>query len=294
MTDAQPNLHRRRLGLELRALRSSSLGGQGMSLTEAAQRLALSGAPALSKIENGKQRVPLIALAGFFEVYGPVDDERKDKIRALASLASSGKRSNLLDEYKNSIRDPFAEYLHLEVLASRSETFTWVIPGLLQTKDYARTLVKQSRKWSTDRDIDSFVDLRMARQKALTRTDTDPLHLWCVLDESALVRAVGGKQVMREQLEYLLNLTDEHKHIAIQVLPFAYGAHAGIDGPFHLLHFPAGPPLAVVEPMTTALYLEEDSYITRYETSFNHLRTEALSVEASRRFIHDKIKDCYT
>lgn len=294
MTDAQPNLHRRRLGLELRALRGSSQSGQGMSLSEAAQRLGVAGAPALSKIENGKQRVPPIALAGFFEVYGPIDDERKAKIRNLASLASSGKRSNLLDEYKQTISDPFAEYLHLEELASRSETFTGIIPGLLQTKDYARTLVQRSRQWKTNRDIEAFVDLRMARQNALTREDPNPLHLWCVLDESALARVVGGKQVMRRQLEQLLDITEEHKHIAIQVLPFSYGAHAGIDGPFHLLHFPAGPPVAVVEPMTTALYLEEDSDIGRYETAFNHLRTEALSVEASRRFIHDKIKDCYT
>ncbi|MGW1716731.1 helix-turn-helix domain-containing protein [Streptomyces sp. NPDC002156] len=288
MTDAQPNLHRRRLGLELRSLRKAA----GMSLAEAADRLSLSGAPALSKIENGKQRVPPIALAGFFEVYGLQDKERVDKLRRLASLANSGRRTNLLDQYRQSIRDPFAEYLHLEELAVKSDTFAWVVPGLLQTEDYARAVVERSRKWQTDREIDSFVELRMVRQEALSREN--PLHLWCVLDESALQREVGGKHVMKAQLERLLDVTTQNKNVAIQVLPFAYGAHSGVDGPFHLLHFPAGSPVAVVEPMTTSLYLEEDSDIGRYETAFNHLRTEALDAEASQRYIHDLIKDRYT
>ncbi|MFI1352855.1 helix-turn-helix domain-containing protein [Streptomyces sp. NPDC020898] len=288
MTDAQPNLHRRRLGLELRSLRKAA----GMSLAEAAGALSLSGAPALSKIENGKQRVPPISLAGFFEVYGLQDKDRVDKLRRLASLANSGRRTNLLDQYRQSIRDPFAEYLHLEELASKSDTFAWVVPGLLQTADYARAVVERSRKWQTDREIDSFVELRMVRQEALSREN--PLHLWCVLDESALQREVGGKRVMKAQLERLLDVTAQNKNVAIQVLPFAYGAHAGVDGPFHLLHFPAGPPVAVVEPMTTSLYLEEDSDIGRYETAFNHLRTEALDAEASQRYIHDLIKDRYT
>ncbi|MFE0808107.1 helix-turn-helix domain-containing protein [Streptomyces sp. NPDC058848] len=288
MTDAQPNLHRRRLGLELRTLRKAA----GMSLAEAADRLALSGAPALSKIENGKQRVPPIALAGFFEAYGLQNTERADRLRRLATLASSGRRSNLLDQYRHSIRDPFAEYLHLEDLASKSETFTWLIPGLLQTAEYARSIVERSRKWQTNREIDSFVELRMARQQTLSRPS--PLHLWCVLDESALHREVGSKQVMKDQLEHLLDITDRHRHVTVQVLPFTQGAHAGIDGPFHLMHFPAGPPVAVVQPMTTSLYLEEDSDIGRYETAFNHLRAEALDAEATRRHIHDLIKDRYT
>ncbi|MGJ5899054.1 helix-turn-helix domain-containing protein [Streptomyces niveiscabiei] len=288
MTDAQPNLHRRRLGLELRALRKAT----GMSLTEAAERLCLSGASALSKIENGKQRVPGIALAGFFEVYGLQKKDRIEKIRKLASLANSNKRANLFDQYRQSVRDPFAEYLHLEELASKCETFAWIVPGLLQTPDYARVIVERSRKWQTAREISNFVELRMARQEALLRES--PLHLWCVLDESALLREVGGKPVMKAQLEHLLAVTEEHKHVALQILPFSQGAHAGFDGPFHLLHFPVGPPVVVVEPMTTSLYLEEDSDIGRYEMAFGHLRSEALDTEASRRAIHDLIKDRYS
>lgn len=288
MTDAQPNLHRRRLGLELRALRKAT----GMNLTEAAERLCLSGASALSKIENGKQRVPGIALAGFFEVYGLQKKERIEKIRKLTSLANSGKQANWFDQYRQSIPDPFAEYLHLEELACKSEAFTSLIPGLLQTADYARAIVERGRRWQTAREIDNFVELRIVRQEALTRES--PLHLWSVLDESALMREVGSKQIMKAQLEHLLEATEQHKHVTFQVLPFTHGAHAGIDGPFLLMHFPAGPPVAVVEPMTTSLYLEEDGDIGRYEMAFNHLRTEALGAEESRRHVHELIKDRYT
>ncbi|MFR9726859.1 helix-turn-helix domain-containing protein [Streptomyces sp. MS19] len=285
MTDAQPNIHRRRLGLALKGLRSAA----GLTLKEAAELLALSGESALSRIEHGRQRVQPMAIYGYFEVYGLQDTERRDYLMYLAKLAASGKQSNLFEEYRTAIRDPFADYLQLEELASRSERFTSIVPGLLQTRDYARAVVQGSRKWQTGREIDNFIKLRMARQKVLTRDN--PMHLWCVLDESALRRQVGGPDVTKEQLHHLLTVTDEHPHITLQVLPFSRGSHAAMDGGFHLLHFPAGPPVVVVEPMTTTLFLEEDSDIGRYETSFNHLRSEALDVDASRGFIHDVIKE---
>ncbi|MFD6934667.1 helix-turn-helix domain-containing protein [Streptomyces goshikiensis] len=286
MVDAQPNLHRRRLGLELRALRKEA----GFNLGDAATLLGLSGAPALSKIENGKQRVAPIAVAGFLETYNcPKDSARAAEIRVLASLASSGKRMSLLTRYRDTVRDPFAEYIHLEELAKRSETYGHIIPGLLQTDAYAQAVVAGSRKWSTQRDIRKFVELRMVRQRALTRDE--PLGLWCVLDEAALRRQVGGPEVMREQYRRLLEVSEKLPHVAIQVLPFERGAHSAMDGAFVLLHFEAGPPVAVVEPMTTSLYLEEDNDVGRYETGFNHLRSEALDTDDSFAFIRNLIKD---
>lgn len=288
MTDAQPNLHRRRLGLELRALRKRS----GLSLVEAAEKLDLPGGPSLSRIENGKQRVPPTSVYGYFEVYELSDDDRRQHIRNLAKLASTGKRSNLFNEYRSAIPDPFADYLHLEELATKSETFSSIVPGLLQTEEYAHAIVEGSRSWHHQRDINNFVELRLARQKALEKSE--PLHLWCILDESAITRRVGGSEVMRNQLQRLIDVSEEHKHVDVQVLTFDQGTHAGIDGPFHLLHFPAGPPVVVVEQVTTSLYLEEDSHLARYETSFNHLRTEALSLRASRAYIDNVIKERYS
>ncbi|WP_223291003.1 helix-turn-helix domain-containing protein [Streptomyces avicenniae] len=285
VTDAQPNIHRRRLGLALKGLRTAA----GLTLKEAAEQLALSGESALSRIEHGRQRVQPTAVLGYFEVYGLRDQERRNYLMYLAKQAASGKQSNLFEEYRTAIRDPFADYLQLEELASRSETFASIVPGLLQTEAYARAVVQGSRKWQTGREIDNFIRLRMARQAVLTRET--PMHLWCVLDESAVRRQVGGPEVMREQLRYLLDVCEAQPSITLQILPFDRGSHAAMDGGFHLLHFPAGPPVVVVEPMTTTLFLEEDSDIGRYETCFNHLRSEALDGEASLGFIHDAIKE---
>ena len=99
---------------------------------------------------------------------------------------------------------------------------------------------------------------------------------------------------MRGQLRRLLDVTEENGQVTLQVLPFTAGAHAGIDGPFQLLHFAAGSPVAVVETMTTSLYLEEDGDVSRYEATLDFLRTQALDGQAARRFIHELIKDCYT
>jgi hypothetical protein len=259
-------------------------------LADAASQLDLPGAPSLSRIENGKQRVAPTSVLAFFDVYGLTDDDRRRQVRELAKLANSGKRSNLLDEYRSAIRDSFVDYVQLEEMAIRSETFVNIIPGLLQTEAYATAVVEGGGAWQHRREIDNFVQLRMVRQRVLSREE--PLHLWSVLDEAALMRRVGGDAVMKAQLEHLLEMS-EHKHVDVQVLPFDQDAHAGIDGAFHLLHFSAGPPVAVVEPMTTSLYLEEDSHLARYESAFDHLRAEALDVRASREFIGKVLKEHY-
>ncbi|UED83271.1 helix-turn-helix domain-containing protein [Streptomyces profundus] len=289
MTEAQPNLHRRRLGLELRSLRKAA----GQSLAEAAEQLDLPGAPSLSRIENGKQRVAPTSVLGFFEVYGLRDEQRRHHIRELAKLANTGRRSNLFNQYRHAIPDPFADYVQLEELALKSETFAVVVPGLLQTEEYARAIVEGGRAWRHQREIQNFVELRMARQRTVFNRE-NPLQLWCVLDEAALLRRVGSDAVMKAQLEHLLALSEEFKHVDVQVLPFDQGAHAGVDGDFHLLHFAAGPPVAVVEPMTTSLYLEEDGHLARYESGFDHLRTEALNVRASREHIRTVLKERYS
>ncbi|HWU08353.1 MAG TPA: helix-turn-helix transcriptional regulator [Streptomyces sp.] len=290
MVEARPNVHRRRFGSALRSLRSAA----GFSMEEAAERLGLSGKPALSKIENGKQRVSGLGLTAFFQVYGVESEETRKKVKDMASLAASGKRTNLLDEYKEAIRSPeFEEYLHLEALASEAESFLHVVPGLLQTAEYATAVVEKSHKWRSKREVAHFVDLRLARQaKALEREK--PIKLHCILDEAALRRVVGTKAVMKGQLERLLEVAEGASNVVIQVLPFDVGPHAGIDGPFQLLHFPMGPPVCVVETLTTSLYLEEDGDVGRYMTALELLGKQALDGQASLRFIHSLIKDSYT
>lgn len=286
MAEARPNVHRRRFGSALRSLRLAS----GLSLEEAAQRLGLAGKPALSKIETGKQRVSGLGLTAFLSVYTVDSEETVAKIKAMAALASSSKRTNLLDEYKEAIQTAeFEDYLHLEGMASKHESYLHMVPGLLQTREYATSVVERSQVWASQREVNRFVDLRIARQAAWAREN--PLSVWCILDEAALRRVVGGPEVMRGQFQRLLDVTEEHAHIVIQILPFSVGAHPGLDGPFQLLHFPGGSPVAMVETKTTSVYLEEDGIVDRYRTALDTLREEALDVQASRRLIRELIKD---
>ncbi|MCX4548708.1 helix-turn-helix transcriptional regulator [Streptomyces sp. NBC_01500] len=290
MVEARPNVHRRRFGSALRSLRHAV----GYGMEEAAERLGLSGKPALSKIENGKQRVSGLGLTAFFQVYGVESEETRQKVKAMAALAASGRRTNLLDEFQDAIQtDAFEDYLHLEGMATEADVFfLQVIPGLLQTRAYATSIVERSKVWSSKREVDRFVDLRLARQAVLSREE--PLNLWCILDEAALRRVVGGPKVMQEQLAWLLTVTEERKHVDVQVLPFDVGAHAGVDGSFQLLKFQVGSPVAVVEAKTTSLYLEDDVPVDRYQSAFDDLRKQALDPQASRRCIQKLIKDFET
>ncbi|WP_078850133.1 helix-turn-helix domain-containing protein [Streptomyces sp. NRRL F-5126] len=287
VAEARPNVHRRRFGSALRSLRVAA----GLGMDEAAERLGLAGKPALSKIENGKQRVSGLGLTAFLKVYGVDSEETVAKTKAMASLAASSKRTNLLDEYKESIQtEGFDDFLHLEEMASKAELYLHMVPGLLQTREYATSVVERSHLWTSKREAGRFVDLRLARQAALTREA--PLSVWCILDESALRRTVGGPDVMRAQLQLLLHVAEEYAHVGIQVLPFDVGAFAGMDGAFQLLHFEVGSPVAVVEMKTTSLYLEEDGDVDRYRTAFDALRTQALDEQKSQRCIRELIKDC--
>ncbi|MDT0418257.1 helix-turn-helix transcriptional regulator [Streptomyces sp. DSM 41982] len=284
--EARPNVHRRRFGSMMRSLRQQA----GLTMEAAANQLGLPGKPALSKIENGKQRVTGLGLTAFFSVYGVDSEDVRTKVRAMATQGASGKRTNLLDEYREAIRSPgFEDYLHLEELASRAESYLHVVPGLLQTREYATAIVDGSRKWHSRHEVQRFVDLRLARQAVLTREN--PIQLRCVLDESALRRDVGGAEVMKGQLQRLLDVTEESAHVSIQILPFGAGPHAGIDGAFQLLHFEVGAPVCIVEMLTTSVYLEEDADVSRYTTALEHLRAQALDEKATRRFIHQLIKD---
>ncbi|GGN65523.1 transcriptional regulator [Streptomyces kronopolitis] len=287
MSEAQPTMMRRRLGGALKILRQRT----GLNLDDAAARIGLPSGTTLSKVENAKRLVAVTALDAYFTAYGVGEsDARRDEIRKLAALAASPRRTNLLRQYGDAVPDSFADYLELEELAAQADIYaSQVIPGILQTHDYAHAVIDGSRRWRTEREVKTFAELRMQRASVLTREN--PLPVWCVLDESALRRAMGGPTTLAEQLGHLLDLHERLPHVQIQVLPFAAGAHPAMDGTHTIFRFDAGGPVVVVEPMTTSLYLEEDADIGQYDVNFNHLRSQALDTKHSRNFIRDVIKE---
>lgn len=155
-----------------------------------------------------------------------------------------------------------------------------MVHGLLQTPDYARAVLGEMFPRHATDQIDRLVDLRIERQRRLD--DDPPLDLWAILDEAVIRRPVGGNQVMRHQLEHLVNMAAK-PGVTMQVLPFASGAHAGHGGPFSILEFPnrTDSEVAYVESVAGYLYLEKDREVRTRVEAFDRLRAAALSPSAS-------------
>ncbi|MFC5905636.1 helix-turn-helix domain-containing protein [Streptacidiphilus monticola] len=274
-----PTVRRRRLGAELRKLREQ----KGLTAEEVAQQLLVSQSK-ISRLENGRRSISQRDVRDLCTVYGVTDEGMVEGLMAMA-------RESRQRGWWHAFGDlPYSVYIGLEAEASRMLTYeSLLIPGLLQTRDYAAASVAGIEP---DRDAEAVarrVDVRMRRQE---RIDGDkPLDLWVVMDEAALTRVVGNKEIMREQLEHLLELS-ERPHVNIQVLPFEAGAHPGMTGTFSIIEFPESADTAVVylEGVTSDLYLEKEAEVRRYTGLYTHLQASALSTAESRARIREKTK----
>jgi hypothetical protein len=159
-----------------------------------------------------------------------------------------------------------------------------LVPGLLQTEDYARAVLQAIRPDMTPSEIDRNVELRMTRQRLLSR-DT-PLRLWAVLDEAVVRRAVGSPRLLRRQIAHLAEM-EALDNITIQILPFHMGAHAAMDGPFAIIEFPepAENDIVFLENLTSELYIENADEVARYISTFERVRSAALTPEVSRAWL---------
>jgi DNA-binding XRE family transcriptional regulator len=181
-------------------------------------------------------------------------------------------------------------YMGFEAEASVISTYqSMVVHGLLQTPDYAAASTKCGQSRSPDH-IKRAVQARMERQQILEQDD--PPKLWCVLDESVLLRPAGDKQVMREQITKLIHLIETMNHIKIQLLPLDVGLHPGTAGSFTILDFtnPLDKPIAYVETRTDGLYLEEDEQVQIHRDAWDDIRVMALHPDASANRMRQLIK----
>ena len=131
----------------------------------------------------------------------------------------------------------------------------------------------------------------MRRQERVSSGE-NPLRLWSVMDESALRRVVGGRELMRDQLEHLVEQS-QLPHVTVQVIPFEMGAHPGLNGQYAILEFPdtADSSVVYIEGVTSDLYLEKPNDVQKYSVMYEHLRAQALNPDQSRQFIADIAKD---
>lgn len=272
-----PTARARRLRYELRRLREEA----GLTHSEVAHRLEWSPSK-LSRIETGQSRVNTGDVADLLGVYGISDETSRE---ALIQLAREARRRGWWTRYTDVLGS--GTYIGLEAEASAIHTFeSQFVPGLLQTEDYARAVISDGQVRPDPEDVERRVTARMARKELFTRPE--PPELWAVLDESVILRPVGGPAVMRDQLRHLIEVsTRPNATVTLQILPLSTGAHPGMNGPFVILRFqnPKDPPMVHLETATDGLYLEEPPDVERYTLRFNHLVARALGPNESRAMI---------
>jgi hypothetical protein len=162
-----------------------------------------------------------------------------------------------------------------------------LLPGLLQTADYARAVLRAIRYDTPSEQIERFVEFRMKRQGLLT--EPNPPSLWVVIDEAILCRMIGGPKVMHQQIKSLIE-TASLPNVTLQLLPFSDGAHVGLDGPFFIVRFlePTDRDMIYFEHTDWEHYVDDPKAITLYLTLFEHLRAAALKPDDSIKRLIDR------
>jgi transcriptional regulator with XRE-family HTH domain len=256
-----PTVLRRLLGAQLRRLRER----QGITREEAGYAIRASGSK-MSRLELGRVGFKERDVADLLTLYGVTDETDRDTLLALAQDANS---PGWWHRYGDVLPGWFETYVGLEEAAALVRTYeVQFIPGLLQTEAYARAVISLGNSTASPEEIEQRVSLRTTRQKLLTRGDSP--RLWAVVDEAALRRPIGGRDVMRGQIERLIEAT-KLPGVILQVLPFRVGGHTAEAGAFTILRFPESdlPDVVYVEQLTSALYLDRrddvDSYMEAME-----------------------------
>ncbi|GEC05624.1 transcriptional regulator [Streptomyces spinoverrucosus] len=275
-----PAVRRRKLGAELRTLR----GRAGLTSGEAA-RLVGWHQSKVSRIETGASGVKPADVRLLLDAYGVDDAQLRDLLLALAGSGGAHGRDHWWHAYKGVLPPTYRDFISLESQAGAMRTLeTSVVPGLLQTPEYARAVTRAAVEGLDEDRLDALVEVRLARQDVLR--SHPPLVLSAVLDEAVLRREVGGPEVMARQLERLMDAA-RLPQVRLQVLPFAAGAHIGITGPFVIFSFSSTSDLDVVvlDHLTSSLYLERKEDVEAYTEAFNALQFYALSPKESLDYI---------
>jgi transcriptional regulator with XRE-family HTH domain len=276
---ASPTVRRRRLGAELRRYREAA----GLTIDRVAERLDCS-ASKISRLETGQTGSSPRDVRDMLALYNVGDQELED----LMAVARETRQRGWWQPYGSVLT---GAYIGFESAAELIRSFeAQCVPGLLQIEDYARSVITAAKAETPESEIDNRVKVRLARSGLLTQED--PVTFWSVLDESVLRRQVGGREVMKQQLEHIAAIA-ELPNVTIQVLPLEAGAHPGMEGSFVLLRFPddADPDTVYVTMATGGVFQEKADELQLYATIFDRLRDVALSPEESISLIASLAKE---
>lgn len=264
-----PTVRRRELGALLRGLRTEA----GLTVEKVAEGLLCSPSK-VSRLETGQRAASPRDIRDLCNLYGITDLARREY---LAALAKQGRGPAWWQPFDL----PYATYVGLEAAATSISDFEpGVIPGLLQTSDYARAIHEGAMPRLEPAVIDQRIEVRRNRQAILT-TD-DPPQFTGIIDEAVLHRVVGGPSTMAAQLDRVIDACGL-PNVTVQVIPYAAGAHPALDSTFILLQFaPPVPGVVYVEGLVGQMYLERPQDVERYAQVFKRLRALSLSEPESR------------
>ncbi|GAA1002030.1 helix-turn-helix transcriptional regulator [Acrocarpospora macrocephala] len=271
------------LGTQLRKLRET----KGISRHDAGHLIRGSESK-ISRMELGRVSFRERDVADLLTLYGVAEDDARG---AILDLVERANEPGWWHRFNDLLPSWFQAYVGLEEAAERIRTYeVQFVPGLLQTKEYARAVITAGAVGAAPEEIARRVDLRLERQRVLEgpRKPT----FWAVIDEAALRRPIGGTEVMRGQLQHLIELMSQ-SNVTIQIMPFNFGGHAAEGGAFSILRFPDAelPDIIYVEQLGSALYLDKREEVDRYSEVMERLcavsTTPAETIEILRKISHE-------
>jgi transcriptional regulator with XRE-family HTH domain len=277
-----PTVLRIALGAQLRRLREA----RGITAEAAGYAIRASHAK-ISRMELGRVGFKERDVADLLTLYGITDEQERETFLALARRANV---PGWWHQYNDVLPSWFEMYIGLEQASSVIRTYEpQLIPGLLQTPDIARSIIKLGYPNASAEDIDRRIALRMRRQEVLRQPGAP--NLWAVIDEAALWR-LDGRAAMRDQIQHLIDVA-ELPNVTIQVMPFYSGTHVAVGGPFTILRFsePDLPDIVYLEQLTSALYLDKEQDVQHYLMVMDRLCIQAKSPAETTRFLRSTLKE---
>lgn len=286
-TAASPAVPRMVLGTRLRRLREA----QYISREEVAEAIRVT-VGRIEEMEQGRTGFNQRDVTDLLTIYGVADEDERAMMAALAQQANT---PGWWQSYQTAVPEWLRTYIGLEQAASVIRTYeVQFVPGLLQTREYARAVIQLAHEYGPETEIQRRVSLRMRRQQILFGPRAP--HLWAVVDEAALRRPIGGTETMRAQLRHLRAMS-EMPHVTVQVMPFTVGGHAAAGGPVTLLRLPESelPDIVYLEQLDSSWYFEDASDIESYRRVTDRLVTSARppseTAELLRRIGEEMVPD---
>jgi transcriptional regulator with XRE-family HTH domain len=262
------------LGSQLRRLREA----RGITREAAGYSIRASESK-ISRMELGRVSFKTRDVEDLLTLYGITDGAERE---SLLSLAREANVAGWWHSYTDVLPSWFPTYVGLEGAAALIRVYeVQFVHGLLQTEEYARAVVRRGMKGASAADVERRVALRLERQRYLFSDNAPEFHI--VLDEAALRRPYGDREVMRGQLQHLIDIS-QRPNVRLQIMPFSFGGHSGESGAFTILSFPDADLSDVVylEQLTSALYLDKREDVAQYEQALKELQQDSPGPDESR------------